>query len=199
MAFDTIGKTDMTIGKTTGITLPSLKDEMARLPEAKRASYENFPDRTNGNPPPWAQRPRRMGTDKNADELWVGNSWGASMARIDTKTGQASIIPFPNLADQPYHIAVDPTPRRVACSPRYTPASPVPQGTVPEPCSGLRCGSPANRRPDRIAARGKRPWFPQSSTLIWTVRSLQVSSGRNSRGTTTSTNMLGSLSRSNTT
>ncbi|HWN51062.1 MAG TPA: carboxypeptidase regulatory-like domain-containing protein [Xanthobacteraceae bacterium] len=107
MAFDTIGKADMTNGKTTEITLPSLKDEMARLPEAKRAFYENFADRTNGNPLPWAQGPRRMGTDKNADVLWVGNSWGATLARIDTKTGQSTIIPFPDPAYQPYHIAVD--------------------------------------------------------------------------------------------
>jgi streptogramin lyase len=107
MAFDTVGKADMATGKTTEITLPALKDEMARLPEAKRAFYENFADRTNGNPLPWAQGPRRMGTDKNADVLWVGNSWGATLARIDTKTGQTSIIPVPDKAYQPYHIAVD--------------------------------------------------------------------------------------------
>ena len=107
MAFDTIGKADMTTGKTTEITLPSLKDEMARLPEAKRAFYESFDGRTNNNPLPWAQGPRRMGTDKNADVLWVGNSWGATLAKIDTKTGQTSIIPFPDKAYQPYHIAVD--------------------------------------------------------------------------------------------
>jgi streptogramin lyase/mono/diheme cytochrome c family protein len=107
MAFDTVGKADMTTGKTSEITLPALKDEMARLPEAKRAFYENFDGRTNNNPLPWSQGPRRMGTDKNADVLWVGNSWGATLARIDTKTGQTSIIPFPDKAYQPYHIAVD--------------------------------------------------------------------------------------------
>ncbi len=107
MSFDTIGKADMTTGKTTEIVLPSLKDEIARLPESKRAFYEAFADRTNNNPVPWAQGPRRMGTDKNADVLWVGNSWGATLARIDTKTGQLTIIPFPDPAYQPYHIAVD--------------------------------------------------------------------------------------------
>ena len=107
MAFDTVGKADMASGKTSEITLPALKDEMARLPEAKRAFYENFTDRTNNNPLPWSQGPRRMGTDKNADVLWVGNSWGATLARIDTKTGQTSIIPFPDKTYQPYHIAVD--------------------------------------------------------------------------------------------
>jgi streptogramin lyase len=107
MAFDTVGKADMTTGKTSEITLPALKDEMARLPEATRAFYENFDARTNNNPLPWSQGPRRMGTDKNADVLWVGNSWGATLARIDTKTGQTSIIPFPDKTYQPYHIAVD--------------------------------------------------------------------------------------------
>ena len=51
--------------------------------------------------------PRRMGTDKNADVLWVGNSWGSSLARIDTRTLQTTIVPFPDPAYQPYHIAVD--------------------------------------------------------------------------------------------
>jgi hypothetical protein len=27
-------------------------------------------------PVPWNQGPRRMGTDKKDDVLWVGNSWG---------------------------------------------------------------------------------------------------------------------------
>ncbi len=107
MAFDTIGKADMTSGKTSEITLPELKEEISRLPEAKRAFYENFDGRTNNNPLPWSQGPRRMGTDKNADVLWVGNSWGATLAKIDTKTGQTSIIPFPDKVYQPYHIAVD--------------------------------------------------------------------------------------------
>jgi streptogramin lyase len=107
MAFDTVGKADMTTGKTSEITLPALKEEMARLPDATRAFYENFDARTNNNPLPWSQGPRRMGTDKNADVLWVGNSWGATLARIDTKTGQTSIIPFPDKTYQPYHIAVD--------------------------------------------------------------------------------------------
>jgi streptogramin lyase len=48
-----------------------------------------------------------MGTDKAADVLWVGNSWGSSLARIDTKTNAVEMIPFPDRAMQPYHISVD--------------------------------------------------------------------------------------------
>ena len=107
MAFDTVGKADMATGMTSEVALPSLKDEMERVPAAAKAFYDSFSDRTNNNPVPWSQGPRRMGTDKNADVLWVGNSWGATLARIDTKTLQATIIPFPDKSYQPYHIAVD--------------------------------------------------------------------------------------------
>jgi len=107
MAFDTIGKADITTGKVTEITLPSLKNELDRASPAAREFYENFNERTNGNPLPWSQGPRRMGTDKNGDVLWVGNSWGATLARIDTKTLETTIVPFPDKTMQPYHIAVD--------------------------------------------------------------------------------------------
>jgi len=107
MAFDTVGKADIATGKTSEVALPSLKNEMERIPAAAKTFYDSFNDRTNGNPLPWSQGPRRMGTDKNADVLWVGNSWGATLARIDTKTLQTTIIPFPDPAYQPYHIAVD--------------------------------------------------------------------------------------------
>ena len=46
------------------------------------------------------------GTDKSADVLWVGNSWGASLARIDTRTHEVSYVPLPKRM-QPYHVHVD--------------------------------------------------------------------------------------------
>jgi streptogramin lyase len=107
MAFDTIGKADIATGKTVEIPLPSLKSELDNASPAQRAFYDNFDDRTNGKPLPWSQGPRRMGTDKNGDVLWVGNSWGSTLARIDTKTLETKIIPFPSTTMQPYHIAVD--------------------------------------------------------------------------------------------
>jgi virginiamycin B lyase len=107
MAFDTIGKADITTGKVTEISLPSLKNELDRASPKDREFYEAFDDRTNGKPLPWSQGPRRMGTDKNGDVLWVGNSWGATLARIDTKTLETKIIPFPSTTMQPYHIDVD--------------------------------------------------------------------------------------------
>jgi streptogramin lyase len=107
MAFDTVGKADIKTGKVTEVSLPSLKQELDRASATDREFYENYNDRTNGRPLPWSQGPRRMGTDKNGDVLWVGNSWGATLARIDTKTLETKIIPFPSTTMQPYHIAVD--------------------------------------------------------------------------------------------
>jgi streptogramin lyase len=107
MAFDTIGKAEVDAHKTSEVALPLLKSEMDRLSPEQKAFYDNFNDMTNGNPLPWSQGPRRMGTDKNADVLWVGNSWGASLARINTKTMEATIVPFPEKTMQAYHITVD--------------------------------------------------------------------------------------------
>src|SRR5213079_1062988 len=78
-----------------------------RLTPQQKAFYEKFVQPDFNNPPPYAQGPRRMGTDKNADVLWVGNSWGASFARIDTKTNEVTMVPFPDKAMQAYHIHVD--------------------------------------------------------------------------------------------
>ena len=70
-------------------------------------STKGFSDAGFSVPIPWSLGPRRMGTDKNADVLWVGNSWGASLTRINTKTRETTIIPLPSPALQAYHIAVD--------------------------------------------------------------------------------------------
>jgi virginiamycin B lyase len=107
MGFDTIGKADFATGKVTEIVLPENKKIRDFLTPAEVAAYGKVTDISTGNPYPWAQGPRRMGTDKAADVLWVGDSWGSSLARIDTKTNEVTMIPFPSAAMQPYHISVD--------------------------------------------------------------------------------------------
>ena len=107
MAVDTIGKGDVASGKTIAVKLPSLQSELDRLNTDDRAFFENFTGANFSIPLPWSQGPRRMGTDKKADLLWVGNSFGSSFAKINTKTMETTIIPLPEPALQPYHIAVD--------------------------------------------------------------------------------------------
>src|SRR6202048_734902 len=77
-----------------------------RLTPEERKFYETYNQPDFNNPLPWAQGPRRMGTDKNGDVLWVGNSWGANLARIDIRTNETSYVPLPG-QQQPYHVIVD--------------------------------------------------------------------------------------------
>jgi streptogramin lyase len=105
MAMDTVYKADLASGKTIELKIPDVKVD--RLFGEDRAFYETVSDLGFNAPLPWSQGPRRMGTDKNADLLWVGNSYGASWAKINTRTLETTIVPLPDPAMQAYHIAVD--------------------------------------------------------------------------------------------
>ena len=105
MAMDTVYKADVTSGKAIGVKMPDVKVE--RLFGEDRAFYEKVSDLGFNAPLPWSQGPRRMGTDKNADVLWVCNSFGSSFARVNTKTLETTIVPLPDPTMQAYHISVD--------------------------------------------------------------------------------------------
>jgi streptogramin lyase len=105
MAMDTVYRADMATGKATEIKLPDVK--MSGLSAEDRAFYETVSDLGFNAPLPWSPGPRRMGTDKNADLLWVGNSYGGSFAKINTRTLETTIVPFPDPTMQAYHVAVD--------------------------------------------------------------------------------------------
>jgi streptogramin lyase len=107
MAMDTIGHGDAATGQVSEVKLPAVKAWMDRLPPEEREYYQNFNKLSFNTAVPWSEGPRRMGTDKGGDVLWVGNSWGQSLTRIDTKTGEATIVPMPDPTMQPYHVAVD--------------------------------------------------------------------------------------------
>ncbi|MBX9773997.1 MAG: carboxypeptidase regulatory-like domain-containing protein [Xanthobacteraceae bacterium] len=110
MQTDTIGVGDPASGQSREIRLAPVQAEMDRLTPDERAYYANMVQPDYNTPIPWQQGPRRMGTDKNADVLWVGNSWGGNLARIDTNTGAVSYVPMPDPnSQQPYQIAVDST------------------------------------------------------------------------------------------
>jgi streptogramin lyase len=106
MTLDTIGKGEGASGQVQEVKLAPVKEEMDRVTADERKFYETYNQPDFNNPFPWAQGPRRMGTDKQADVLWVGNSWGANLARIDTRTNETTYVPLPG-AQQPYHVAVD--------------------------------------------------------------------------------------------
>ena len=106
MVLDTVGVGDGATGKASEIKLAPIKSEADRLTVDERKFYETYSQPDFNSPLPWAQGPRRMGTDKNADVLWVGDSWGANLARIDTHTHATTYVPLPG-QQQPYHVTVD--------------------------------------------------------------------------------------------
>ena len=106
MTLDIIGKGEGATGKAQEVKLAPVKEEIDRVTPEARKFYETYNQPDFNNPFPWAQGPRRMGTDKAADVLWVGNSWGANLARIDTRTHETTYVPLPG-GQQPYHVTVD--------------------------------------------------------------------------------------------
>jgi len=108
MIIDTINKGDSASGKSIELKLPRVQLDEDQIMEPDRVFYESFNEPDFNAPVPWNQGPRRMGTDKKGDILWVGNSWGRSLAKIDIHTMQTSFVPLPGPGImQPYHIAVD--------------------------------------------------------------------------------------------
>jgi streptogramin lyase len=105
MAQDAIVKGDVETGKSMQINLPPVM--VNGISPEDRAFYDSVSDLGFNNPTLTSQGPRRMGTDKTANVLWIGNSFGASLARIDTRTMETRIVPFPEPTMQPYHITVD--------------------------------------------------------------------------------------------
>jgi streptogramin lyase len=106
MALDIIGKGNSATEKPEEVKLTPVKSELDRLKPEERKFYETYSQPDFNAPMPFAQGPRRMGTDKNDDVLWVGNSWGGNLARINTRTNEVTYVPLPD-DRQPYHVTVD--------------------------------------------------------------------------------------------
>ncbi len=108
MPLDVIGYSDISTGKSGEIQLSPVKHILENQPPDLRKFYDGFAQLSFNSPLPWHHGPRRMGTDKNGDVLWIGNSWSGSLTRIDTRTKQVTYVPTPESgAQQPYHIMVD--------------------------------------------------------------------------------------------
>ena len=106
MIHDIIGVADGASGKASEIKLDPVRSQMKLATPEALEFYKTYSQPDFNNPLPFSQGPRRMGTDKNADVLWVGNSWGANLARIDTRTHKVAYVNLPGRM-QPYHVHVD--------------------------------------------------------------------------------------------
>ncbi len=108
MAQDLIDYSDIKTGKSAEFKLPPEKKVMENLTAEQKKMYETFQPPDFNTPFAWAQAPRRMGADKNSDFVYVGNSFGGTLAKINIVTKESTLVPLPNPeTDQPYQIAVD--------------------------------------------------------------------------------------------
>jgi streptogramin lyase len=108
ISFDILSRSDGKTAKSVEFRLPPVKEQMAIFNAADQKFYDDFAPHEIGTPMPWSQGPRRIGMDRSNGVLWIANSWGGSLTRVDTKTGDMSFIPFPNPAgNMPYHAMAD--------------------------------------------------------------------------------------------
>ena len=108
MAQDLIDYSDIKTGKSGEFKLAPEKAVMENLTPEQRKMYETFQPPDFNTPFAWAQAPRRMGADKNGDYVYVGNSFGGTLAKINIYTKETTLVPLPNPeAHQPYQIGVD--------------------------------------------------------------------------------------------
>ena len=108
MTLDIIGHADAKTGAASELKLPPVMLDKDLVSDEQRSFYEKYFEADFNQPVPWNEGPRRMGSDKNGDVLWVGNSWGNSLAKIDIHTMETSFVPLPGPGImQPYHVTVD--------------------------------------------------------------------------------------------
>jgi len=108
MAFDTIDRSDIKTGQSSEWKLPPVAEQVKLVNDEDRKFYATYAPKDIGTPFPWSQGPRRIGIDRELGVIWVADSWGGNLLRIDTKTADMKYIPFPNpVANQPYHAIPD--------------------------------------------------------------------------------------------
>src|SRR4029079_1429935 len=73
MVLDIIGKGNVATGKAEEVRLAPVPGALAPGTPGERQIFRSYNRHDFNSPLPWAQGPRRMGTDKAADVLWVGN------------------------------------------------------------------------------------------------------------------------------
>jgi len=108
MSQDLMDYSDISTGKTGELKMPPEQAVIDNLTPEQRKFYETFVAPDFNAPFAWAQGSRRLGADKDGDYVWVGNSFGGTLGRIDIRTKEIKLVPLPNPeAHQPYQVQVD--------------------------------------------------------------------------------------------
>ena len=108
MTQDLVNYSDISTGKSHEFKLPPEQAVLENLTPEQMKMYETFVPPDFNTPFAWGQSPRRMGADKNGEHVWIGNSFGGNLARVNIHTKEVTLVPFPNPeAHQPYQVSVD--------------------------------------------------------------------------------------------
>jgi DNA-binding beta-propeller fold protein YncE len=108
MRIDLVVKGDAATGKTLELKMPPEAAAKATMSPEQAKFYETFTPPDFNTPYAWSQGPRRLGADKNGDFVWIGNSFGGTMGKININTNEITLVPLPNPeTQQPYQVSVD--------------------------------------------------------------------------------------------
>jgi streptogramin lyase len=108
MAIDRVSKSESETGKSLEVKLAPIYSQMELATPEERKLYADSGSDWN-SPVPWAEGPRRLGADKKGNYVWVCDSWGGNLAKIDIHTLKTTFValPRPEAHQQPYHAVVD--------------------------------------------------------------------------------------------
>lgn len=105
---DLVDRTDLKTGEVVEFRLAADAKQEALATDAEKKFYASFSPPDFNTPLPWAQGARRMGADKAADVVWIGDGFGGNFAKVNIQTGEYSYVPTPDPASlQPYAVAID--------------------------------------------------------------------------------------------
>jgi streptogramin lyase len=108
MTLDIVAKGDLPSKESLEVKLPPVESAERNLTADDKKLYADFIVPDFNTPVPWAQGPRRMGADKQGNYVYVCDSFGGNLTRIDIHTLESKTIPLPNAAvAHPYQATVD--------------------------------------------------------------------------------------------
>ena len=94
MGIDIVGKGDIATGKSLEIKMPPRSEKMEIATAEERKLYEEVGSDWN-SAIPWSQAPRRLSGDRTGNAVWVANSWGETLGKIDIRTNKVTLYPVP--------------------------------------------------------------------------------------------------------
>ena len=108
---DTVAHIDTRTGKVTEVFLGHLdyigKDKISEKDIEIGENFEKDSGGAGSGVPLYRKAPRRLGTDRRGDTVWVSEYWASTLAKIDINTRKVTEYPLLYDGSHPYDAAVD--------------------------------------------------------------------------------------------